>query len=422
MRIAFIGQQEFGKAVLEAFIARGDTIAGVFCIPDKPGTKPDALKADAVALGLPVFTFASLRSPEAEEAMRSLDADLGVMAYVLQFAPQSFVNIPRHGTIQYHPSLLPLHRGPSSISWPVALGARQTGITIFRPTDGLDEGPVILQKACDIGPDETLGELYFNKLFPLGVAALLEKFTQGSAEAFAVAADVVAAQQGDGAGGCVAPRLQDRGHSAVNRMPRSLIDISAQLRMGLVQRMVLVGVVAGFGHGEREDARGRVAPDGNGRMQVRAPGQDAGNGADALVAEFAIRRHRLQRAFTLLRGQVLRQLAHIVADIAGNNMPAVVAALDEAVDVPGLVRAMESAEAEMQNAVCHWFHHVSRGQSGWRGPRRRRYACVADRVASRCGRPGAAWRARCCGQRAAGRFQGANRPAFRHRAIPPGPP
>ena len=174
MRIAFIGQQEFGKAVLEAFIARGDTIAGVFCIPDKPGTKPDALKADAVALGLPVFTFASLRSPEAEEAMRSLDADLGVMAYVLQFAPQSFVNIPRHGTIQYHPSLLPLHRGPSSISWPVALGARQTGITIFRPTDGLDEGPVILQKACDIGPDETLGELYFNKLFPLGVAALLE--------------------------------------------------------------------------------------------------------------------------------------------------------------------------------------------------------------------------------------------------------
>jgi methionyl-tRNA formyltransferase len=173
-RIAFIGQQDFGKAVLEAFLARGDTIAGVFCVPDKPGAKPDALKAGAQALGLQVFTFASLRSAEAEAAMRSLDADIGIMAYVLQFAPQSFVSIPKHGTIQYHPSLLPLHRGPSSISWPIALGRRETGLTIFRPTDGLDEGPVILQKTCAIAPDDTLGEVYFNKLFPLGVQALLE--------------------------------------------------------------------------------------------------------------------------------------------------------------------------------------------------------------------------------------------------------
>lgn len=173
-RIAFIGQQDFGKAVLEAFIARGDTVAGVFCVPDKPGAKPDALKADALARGLPVFSFASLRSAEAEAAMRSLDADIGIMAYVLQFAPQSFVNIPKHGTIQYHPSLLPLHRGPSSISWPIALGRDETGITIFRPTDGLDEGPVILQKRVAVGADDTLGEVYFNKLFPLGVSALLE--------------------------------------------------------------------------------------------------------------------------------------------------------------------------------------------------------------------------------------------------------
>lgn len=160
--------------MLEAFIARGDTIAGVFCAPDKPGARPDALRQDALALGLPVFVFASLRSREAEQAMRALDADLGVMAYVLQFAPQAFVRIPRCGTIQFHPSLLPRHRGPSSISWPIALGATETGVTIFRPTDGLDEGPVLLQQACPIGPDETLGELYFNKLFPMGVAALLQ--------------------------------------------------------------------------------------------------------------------------------------------------------------------------------------------------------------------------------------------------------
>jgi methionyl-tRNA formyltransferase len=160
--------------VLEAFIARGDTIAGVFCVPDKPGAKPDALKQDALSLGLQVFTFASLRSADAVEAMRSLDADIGIMAYVLQFAPQEFVNVPRCGTIQFHPSLLPRHRGPSSIAWAVAGGARETGVTIFRPTDGLDEGPVILQRSCPVGADESVGELYFNKLFPMGVAALLE--------------------------------------------------------------------------------------------------------------------------------------------------------------------------------------------------------------------------------------------------------
>ena len=174
MRIAFIGQQEFGKAALEAFLARGDEVVGVFCKPEKPGEKPDALVTAAREKGLQVFQFASLKGDEADAAMRSLNADIGVMAYVLQFVPQSLVHIPKHGTIQYHPSLLPKYRGPSSINWPIARGDTQTGLTIFRPTDGLDEGPVILQKTCPIGPDATLGEVYFNSLFPLGVQALLE--------------------------------------------------------------------------------------------------------------------------------------------------------------------------------------------------------------------------------------------------------
>lgn len=174
MRIAIIGQQDFGEAVLEAFLARGDELAGVFCAPEKPGAKVDPLKAAALEKGLKVLQFQSLRSAEAQAAMRDLKADLGIMAYVLRFAPHEFVNIPRRGTIQYHPSLLPRHRGPSSINWPLIQGATRTGLTIFRPTDGLDEGPVILQKECDIGPDETLGDIYFNKLFPMGVAAMLE--------------------------------------------------------------------------------------------------------------------------------------------------------------------------------------------------------------------------------------------------------
>jgi methionyl-tRNA formyltransferase len=174
MKIAITGQQDFGRSVLEAFLARGDQVAGVFCAPEKPGGRPDALKVAAQEKGVKVFQFASLKSDDAKKALKDLGVELGVMAFVLQFAPQDFVNIPQRGTIQYHPSLLPKYRGPSSINWPIARGDAQTGLTIFRPTDGLDEGPVILQKTTPIGPDDTLGTVYFERLFPMGVQAMLE--------------------------------------------------------------------------------------------------------------------------------------------------------------------------------------------------------------------------------------------------------
>jgi len=174
MRIAIIGQQDFGKAVFEAFVGRGDEVAGVFCAPEKEGARADPLKAAAQEKGVKVFQFASLRSPEAHDALKGLAVDLGVMAYVLQFAPDSLTHLPRKGTIQYHPSLLPKYRGPSSINWPIIRGDTRTGLTIFRPNEGLDEGPVILQKETPIGPDDTLGSVYFDRLFPMGVAAMLE--------------------------------------------------------------------------------------------------------------------------------------------------------------------------------------------------------------------------------------------------------
>jgi len=174
MRIAIVGQQDFGKAVLEAFLARGDQVGAVFCAPEKEGARPDALRAAAQDKGLKVHQFKSLRAPEAAQAMKEAGADIGIMAFVLQFAPQEFVAIPKHGTIQYHPSLLPKYRGPSSINWPISRGDAETGLTIFRPTDGLDEGAVILQKRTPVGENDTLGTVYFERLFPLGVQAMLE--------------------------------------------------------------------------------------------------------------------------------------------------------------------------------------------------------------------------------------------------------
>jgi methionyl-tRNA formyltransferase len=174
MKIAIIGQQDFGKAVLEAFMLRGDVVAGVFCAPEKEGARPDVLRVAAQEKGLRVFQFPNLKDGQAQTALRELNVDIGIMAYVLQFAPQDFVNIPKHGTIQYHPSLLPKYRGPSSISWPLIRGEKETGLTIFRPNDGLDEGPVVLQKSTPVSENDTLGTVYFDRLFPLGVQAMLE--------------------------------------------------------------------------------------------------------------------------------------------------------------------------------------------------------------------------------------------------------
>lgn len=178
MKVVIIGQQDFGKAVLEAFLTRGDSVTGVFCAPEKEGAKPDPLRVAAQEKGIRVVQLPSLKSEEALTTMTEMAPDIGVMAYVLQFAPQELVTIPKHGTIQYHPSLLPRYRGPSSINWPILRGDSKTGLTIFRPTDGLDEGPIILQKTIPIGPEDTLGTIYFDHLFPMGVAALVEAADQ----------------------------------------------------------------------------------------------------------------------------------------------------------------------------------------------------------------------------------------------------
>ncbi len=175
MRLIVNGQQAFGKAVLEALVERGeDEVVGVYCAPDKEGRRIDPLKEFALQKGLPVFQPATYKDPAVWEQMRSLKPDLGVMAYVIIFVPEEALSVPRLGTIQYHPSLLPLHRGPSSINWPIIMGKTRTGLTIFWPDNGLDEGPILLEKEVDIGPNDTLGSIYFNHLFPMGVKAMLE--------------------------------------------------------------------------------------------------------------------------------------------------------------------------------------------------------------------------------------------------------
>tara|TARA_B100001123_G_scaffold434305_1_gene560623 strand:+ start:2218 stop:3135 length:918 start_codon:yes stop_codon:yes gene_type:complete len=173
MQLIVNGQQAFGKAVLEGLLERGESVCGVYCAPDQ-GTRRDPLKVFADENGLPVYQPTTYKDPAVWEQMRSLEADLCVMAYVTLMVPEEALNVPRLGSIQYHPSLLPMHKGPSSINWPIIMGESQTGLSIFWPDQGLDTGPILLQRAVEIGPDDTLGSLYFNHLFPMGVAAMLE--------------------------------------------------------------------------------------------------------------------------------------------------------------------------------------------------------------------------------------------------------
>jgi methionyl-tRNA formyltransferase len=175
MRLIVHGQQAYGKSVLEAILDKGvDEVVAVYCAPDKEGRPLDPIKEFAQEKGLPIFQPASYKKPEVWEQMANHDSDLCVMAYVLLFVPEEALNVPKYGSIQYHPSLLPWHKGPSSINWPIIMGSKKTGLSIFWPDNGLDTGPILLQKEVEIEADDTLGSVYFNKLYPLGVEAMME--------------------------------------------------------------------------------------------------------------------------------------------------------------------------------------------------------------------------------------------------------
>lgn len=175
MRIIVNGQQAFGKAALEKILEAGrDEVVGVYTAPDREGRPVDPLKEAALEHGLPLFQPPNYKDEAVLEEMRALKPDLMVMAYMIVFVPEEAREIPTHGSICFHPSLLPRHRGPSSINWAIIWGESKTGLTWFYPDDGLDEGDILLQREVEIGGEDTLGDVYFKKIFPLGVETTLE--------------------------------------------------------------------------------------------------------------------------------------------------------------------------------------------------------------------------------------------------------
>jgi len=174
MRILLIGQAAFAAKLLESMSERGDNVVAVYMPPDRPGGRTDPLKDTAVAKEIPVYQPTTYKDDQVFAEYQGIKPDLAVLAFVTDIIPARYFDVPTHGAICYHPSILPRHRGASAINWAVIMGATKTGLTIFWPDGGIDTGPILLQKEIDVGPEDTTGALYFNHLFPMGVEAILE--------------------------------------------------------------------------------------------------------------------------------------------------------------------------------------------------------------------------------------------------------
>lgn len=170
-----MGQQAFGKDALARILDAGkDEVVAVYCEPDREGKPVDPIKEFALEKGLPVKQPAHFKDQATLDELAGLDADLMVMAFVNVFVPEAARDTPNHGSICFHPSLLPKYRGPSAVNWPIVMGDTKSGFSWFYPTDGLDEGDVLLKWDCDIAPDDTVIDLYFKKIYPAAIDSVLE--------------------------------------------------------------------------------------------------------------------------------------------------------------------------------------------------------------------------------------------------------
>lgn len=178
MRIAIIGQSNFAADVLDLLLEKKYNIVGVFTIPNK-GNREDILATTAARYNIPVFKFSTWRRkgvaiPEVLEQYKSIQANLNVLPYCSQFIPMEVIDGAQLGSICYHPSILPRHRGASAISWTLIEGDTVAGFTIFWADDGLDTGPILLQKQINVEPVDTLDTLYKRFLYPEGIKSMAE--------------------------------------------------------------------------------------------------------------------------------------------------------------------------------------------------------------------------------------------------------
>jgi methionyl-tRNA formyltransferase len=181
MRIVFFGTPDFAVATLKALVENGLNVVAVVTAPDKPAGRGmklqmPAVKKYAADQHLPVLQPEKLKDAEFIAALRSYQADVQVVV-AFRMLPEMVWNMPLHGTINLHASLLPQYRGAAPINWAIIRGELQTGVTTFRLQHAIDTGNILMQQRVDIDPQETAGTLH-DKLMTVG-ANLMVKTLQG---------------------------------------------------------------------------------------------------------------------------------------------------------------------------------------------------------------------------------------------------
>ena len=177
MKIIFAGTPPFAAAALVALHAASHQIAMVLTQPDRPAgrglkLRPSAVAAQAVLLGLAIAKPASLKNEAIQTALREIAPDVMIVAAYGLMLPQAVLDIPKHGCINIHGSLLPRWRGAAPVQRAIEAGDNETGIAIMQMNAGLDTGPVLLTRKITISPNDTSGTL-FEKLTPAAADAIL---------------------------------------------------------------------------------------------------------------------------------------------------------------------------------------------------------------------------------------------------------
>jgi methionyl-tRNA formyltransferase len=178
MRAVFLGTPEFAVPTLERMLAAGHEVLAVYTQPDRPkgrgqATAQSPVKQAAERAGLAVRQPERIRRPEVVAELAALQPDVMVVVGYGQIIPQAIIDLPRHGILNVHASLLPKYRGAAPIQWAIANGERRTGVTIMHIDAGLDTGDMLLKAATEIGAEETAPELSA-RLAPLGADLLVE--------------------------------------------------------------------------------------------------------------------------------------------------------------------------------------------------------------------------------------------------------
>ncbi len=178
MKIVFMGTPDYAVGALEALIRAGHEITAVVTQPDKAkgrsgSLQPPPVKVCAAGHGIPVFQPERIKRPEAVEQLKTYEADVFVVAAFGQFLSQEILDMPPHGCLNIHASLLPRYRGASPIQHVIIEGEEKTGITIMQMDAGIDTGDILYQKELLIDRQDTYSTLY-DKLTHLGGLAIVE--------------------------------------------------------------------------------------------------------------------------------------------------------------------------------------------------------------------------------------------------------